>query len=106
MKAIETLREQLAKIGATLDDSSEYTLCCDAPSGYVWNANGCRCIAIQYANNSQTWLTVALKESYPELKMGLVKVTDPEEIASHRWDTGEDDWGAAPDSPNKIEWQG
>lgn len=104
MKAIEELKRKLAAVGATLDENYSYDLNCDAPSGYVWAANGCRCLCIQWATNSQTWLIKALKEAQADFEMGLVKVTDPEAIASHRWDMDDDTWGAPADAPNKIEW--
>lgn len=108
MKLIEQLRKQLEKIGATLDDTSnEQTLNCDAPSGYVWRANGCCCIAIQFATNRQTWLAQALREDgLPRLKMGLKKVTDPEEVAAKRHELDDDTWGAPADAPDRIEWPG
>jgi hypothetical protein len=105
-KAIDRLREQLEEVGATLD-ASDFTLCCDAPSGYVWRATYTRCLPIPYASSHgrhyQSWLIKALKEERPSLAKGLVKVTDLEEIAMHRHDTGEDDWGAPADAPDYIE---
>lgn len=103
MKAKENLRNQLKKIGATLDDT-DYTLNCDSPSGYVWIANRESNYAIHYATNSQTWLTEALKNDMPALKMGLEKVTDPKEIERFRYDLDDDTWGASVDAPEKIEW--
>jgi hypothetical protein len=53
----------------------------------------------------QTWYSQAIADARKhELSMGLEKVTDPKEIESHRWDTDDDNWGASPDAPNKIEW--
>lgn len=106
MKTIEQLRKRLEAIGATLDDSSSYTLNCDAPSGYVWRANGCRAVAIHYASNSQSWLVEAVKDAIKhDLAMGLEKVTDENEIASHKWDSGDDSWGAPLEAPDRIEWK-
>ena len=105
MKMINDLRKQLESIGATLDPDTDWTLNCDAPSGYVWTANGCCCIAIQYATNRQTWLAQALREDgLPRLKMGLDKVTDPEEIEAKRHELDDDTWGAPADAPDRIEW--
>lgn len=106
MKLIEQLRAQLESIGASLDDKScEGTLNCDAPSGYVWRANGCTCIAIQWANHSQSWLSKALKEDgLPRLRMGLSKVTDAKEIAETRHLLDDDSWGASIEAPETIAW--
>lgn len=106
MKMIEELKTKLAKVGATLDeDCMGTTLNCDAPSGYVWNANGCSCLAIQYATNRQTWLAEALRtDGYPRLSMGLDKVTDAEGLAAMRNDLDDENWGAPVDAPNRIEW--
>ena len=63
------------------------------------------CLAIQYATNRETWLAQALREDgLPRLKMGLDKVTDPEEIAMHRHELDDDTWGAPADAPDRIEW--
>jgi len=104
VKAIEKLRAQLETVGATLEDT-QYDLHCDAPSGYLWRGNGCRSICIHYANNSQQWLSDAIKGRMTELKMGLEKVTDPAEIESHRWETGDDSWGAPADAPMTIDFK-
>jgi hypothetical protein len=106
MKLINNLRKQLATIGASLDDTSnEHALNCDAPSGYVWRANGCTCITIHFATNRQSWLAQAIREDgLPQLKMGLVKVTDPEEIEAMRHDLDDDSWGAPMEAPARIEW--
>ena len=105
MKCIELLREELVKVGATLDEGAGYTLCCDAPSGYQWVANDNHCIAIQGATNSQTWFAKAIKEDgLPRLKLGLQKVTDPEEIAAFRHDLDDATWGAPADAPDFIPW--
>ena len=104
MKAIERLKAQLEKIGATLDPATDYTLNCDTPSGYVWRANGCTCIAIHYATNRQSWLVQALREDgLPRLRMGLVKVTDERELAGWRHDLDDDTWGAPADAPGFID---
>jgi hypothetical protein len=102
-RAIATLRAQLRSIGAELD-ADEYTLNADAPDGYVWAATGCRTVCIPWASNSQTWASVAIRAAMPILRAGVVKVTDPEDLARHQWETGEDTWGAAPDAPDQIAW--
>lgn len=103
MKIIEQLRAKLAAVGATLDEGDGYTLNCDAPSGYVWQANDCTTIAIHVANNSQSWASEAIrKDGMPRLKMGLRKVTDTDERDSYRYDLGDDTWGAADDAPETI----
>lgn len=94
MKAIEKLREQLAQVGATLDDSGGYTLYCDAPAGYVWSANDCATLSIAYATNSQTWLTQAIKDATPDLAKGL-RLASEEELADIRH-SNDDDTIAAP----------
>lgn len=105
MKLVENLRAQLRAIGATLDDSSnESALNCDAPPGYVWRANGNPNFVIHFATNQQSWLADALRAEMPNLKMGLEKVTDEKELAEHRWNLGDDSWGAAADAPERIEW--
>ena len=106
MKMINDLRKQLESIGATLDPNTDYTLNCDAPSGYVWRANRTPTLAIHYATNHQTWLAQAIREETPNLKMGLEKVTDEKELAEHRWNLGDDSWGAPADAPDRIEWPG
>ena len=51
-------------------------------------------------SGGQTWAAKAIAEERKDrLALGLRKVTDPEELASRRWDLGEDDWGAPPDAP-------
>lgn len=102
MKAIEKLRGQLQAIGGTLDDTS-YALHCDAPPGYVWNANACMGYTIHYATNSQSWLTVALREEMPALKMGL-RLATPEELAGIRWDNDDDTIAAPEGAPEEIAW--
>ena len=104
MKVINDLRKTLKTIGATLDEGAGYVLNCDAPSGYVWRANGCCALPIQCATNSQTWYAKAIREEMPSLKMGLEKVTDPAEIAEKRHELGDDTWGAPADAPDRIEW--
>lgn len=107
MKLIDNLRKELESVGAKLDDKSGagYDLYCDAPSGYVWSANGCTTISIHYATNSQSWLAKELREdAYPQLKLGLEKVTDQTEIERYRWDLDDDTWGAKPEDPDKIAW--
>lgn len=103
MKLIEQLREQLRKVGAKLDDG-DYALHCDAPSGYVWLANGMPSFTIHYATNRQTWLAQAIKEEMPNLKMGLEKVTDETELKEHRHNLDDDTWGAKLEAPQRIEW--
>lgn len=103
MKQIEQLRAALAKIGATID-ATEYTLNCDAPKGYVWSANLEPNYAIHYATNSESWLTQAIKEELPALKMGLDKVTDPDELAGIQYDLDDDAWKAEEGAPEHISW--
>lgn len=95
MKLIEQLRAKLSLMGATLDFDRENTcLYLDAPSGYVWKSTGTRALALQWANNNgQTWLAKALRDDANRWQAGLEKVTEPEEIAAHRWDEGDDSWG-------------
>lgn len=102
MKCVEKLRAKLEVMGASLDDG-EFTLICDAPAGYVWRANGCRGLYVQCANGSQTWIAKAAAEAEEEARLGLDKVTEPEAIAMHSEETGED-WKAAPDAPEFIAW--
>jgi hypothetical protein len=104
MKIIDQLRAKLATVGATLDEG-DHVLNCDAPSGYVWASTDCRAVPITYANHSQTWAVEAIRlEDKDRLAMGLRKVTDEKELAAIRWDTGEDDWGAPADAPERIAW--
>lgn len=105
-RLIESLRQRLARVGATLDDkSSDCTLSCDAPSGYTWRANGCTCIAIHFATSRQSWLAQAIREDgLPRLKMGLQKVTDPAELAAIRHELDDDNWGAPEGAPERIEF--
>lgn len=103
MKVIFKLRQQLASMGATLD-VSDYSLNCDAPIGYVWTANGCCAYSIPYATNSQQWLSEAIRAEMPSLKLGLRKVTDPDEIAEKRFELGDDEWGAPENAPDVIKW--
>ncbi len=49
-------------------------------------------------------MSKALAMEMPAIKLGLVKVTDAEEIESHRWDMGDDSWGASIDAPERLEW--
>lgn len=103
---IQQLRKELESIGATLYPDTDYALHCDAPSGYVWTANGCSCITIQYATNQHSWLAQALREDgYPRLKMGLDKVTDPQEILIKRYELDDNSWGAPENAPPRIEWE-
>jgi len=105
MKLLDNLRADLARIGATLDDSSDDSINLDAPSGYVWRANGCTAYRIQFANSQgQTWIAEALRVEAPALRLGLDKVVDPEVLADHRHELGDDGWGAAPDAPDHIGW--
>lgn len=103
MKAIEQLRATAAKIGVTLDVTN-YSIHCDAPSGYVWLANGLPSLHIQYATNSQSWLVKAITMELPNLKMGLSKVTDEKQLSEHRWNLGDDTWAAPSNAPDKLEW--
>lgn len=101
---IDDLRAKLAAVNATLD-AGDYTLNCDAPSGYIWVANSGHTIAIHYATNSQSWLAKAIREDgLPRLKMGLMKVIDPDTIEAMRHDLDDDTWGAPMDAPEWIKW--
>ena len=103
-KTLTRLRAQLALIGATLDDDG-YTLQCDAPSGYVWNANNECTIPIRYASNSQSWLVLAIKEDgMDRLRLGLHKVTNAADLAARRFELGDDSWGASSEAPETLEW--
>ena len=94
MKTVEKLKAKLASIGANLDESN-FIYHCDAPSGYVWAATGCRIIVIQYSNTKgQCWVDDAISKAMPEINQGLQRVTDPGEIERHRYETGDDEWGA------------
>ena len=105
MKLIEQLRANLKAIGATLDDRAEGFVVCDAPSGYVWTANGEPSLTINFANyGGQRWLAEAMRYEGKNLAMGLDKVTDKKKLADHRWNLGDDDWGAPTDAPDRIEW--
>lgn len=74
LKVVMELKRKLESIGATLDYGDGYVLNCDAPSGYVWAANGCHAIPIQCASNSQSWYAKAISEEYKDrLAMGLKK---------------------------------
>ncbi len=103
MKLIEKLNGQLSAVGATLDQTP-YTLHLDAPSGYVWKANDLPSYAIQYANNSQSWLAAALRSEMPALKLGLRKVTDAAELAEFRHSLDDDAWGAPETAPDFIQF--
>ena len=103
MKLLSQLRQRLESIGATLDEQAEQFVVCDSPSGYVWRANGNTGLTIHYKNNGgQSWLTQALRDEMPNLKMGLDKVTNEKELAERRWDLGDDSWGAAADAPARL----
>lgn len=104
MKAIEKLRKELEAIGATLDDSSDYSLHCDAPRGYVWRANQTPTLSIQYASNHQSWLMEALRYEYNNLKMGLILAT-AEELVEIRHLNDDDSWGAMENAPERIEFK-
>ena len=92
MKAIEKLQRQLEEVGASLDEY-DFFVNCDAPSGYVWVANGETNIPIHFGAHGQTWLTVALKDGYSRLNMGLEKVEDDARIEEIRFGLDNDDWG-------------
>ncbi len=104
MKCIDKLREDLAQIGATLDEGDGCVLNCDAPNGYVWASTDCLAIPIQIMNCSgQTWAAKAIAEERKDrLAAGLRKVTDPKELADRRWDLDDDNWGAPADAPDTI----
>ena len=103
MKLADKLREKLAQVGATLD-MTEYDLNADAPSGYTWAANGCRTICAPWASNSQTWLSLAIRDLELSLKLGLKKVTDSTALAELRHLLDDDSWGAAAAAPLTINW--
>jgi hypothetical protein len=102
MKAIEDLKRRMEAIGGSLDNYADF-FCLDAPSGYVWSANGLHSITIRWANNSgQTWLTKAIREESAAIAMGLEKVTNEESIKAARYDLDDDSWGAPYDAPEKL----
>lgn len=105
MKTLDRLRSALESVGASLDWSAGlHAAYCDAPSGYVWVGTGTRSLTIVFDNGRQTWLKQAVRQALENLREGLEKVTDEAEIVRHRWDTGEDDWGAPPAAPDFIAW--
>src|ERR1039457_1397717 len=104
MKQIDQLRAQLEEIGATLDDNG-YILFFDAPSGYVWGANGDGTYSVLYLEDDRSFLTKAIREeALPALKMGLKKVTDPKKIERIRYEQDDDSWGAPASAPATIAW--
>lgn len=98
MNAIQKLEMIMKKIGGRLEDTG-YNLHLDAPNGYIWKSNGLPTFTLQYANNSQTWLSKILQVELKNLKMGLQKVTDPEQIKQIQYDLDDDTWGADKNSP-------
>ena len=104
MKTLDTLRKTLGRIGATLDTHADNFVVCDAPSGYVWRANGNTSLTIQYRNNCQSWLSHAIRDELPNLRMGLVKVANPARIEEIRYSLDDDSWGAPPSAPDRIAW--
>lgn len=105
MKMIETLRAELAAMGATLDDSGGYSLHCDAPRGYVWNANGMVGFSIHYATNSESWLAEAIRAEKPALRMGL-RLADEAGRVEIEWNNDNGPWVPVPGAPERIEWPG
>jgi len=101
MKAIDSLQEKVRHLGATVT-SDQSTVYIDSPPGYVWSTTGCRALVIVYNNGSQTWLAKAIADAMPDVRMGLVKVTDPKEIERHQWELGDDDWKAPDGSPEEL----
>jgi hypothetical protein len=105
MTIIEKLESDLAKVGATLDTNSQWHIYADAPSGYVWRASGTRCLTATIENQfGQRFHRDGINDIRERVVMGLDKITDQEEIDEHRYDTGEDDWGAPEDAPEFIAW--
>jgi hypothetical protein len=96
MKILKQLESELNKIGASLDVYDGF-VCCDAPSGYVWNATDSPSLIILYSVRSNTWLTAAMRDDgYPRLSKGLKKVTDSKQLANIRHDLDDDQWGNIP----------
>jgi len=102
-KTVDKLRAKLLPLGVTIEDT-DYSLHFDAPSGYIWCANGLPSYHVHYATNSESWLRQALQSEMEALRMGLEKVTDPGELERARWDLDDDAWGAPADAPATIEW--
>lgn len=102
-KIIDTLRAKIESLGGKLDDT-DYTLNLDAPSGYVWRANGEPNLAIHYATNRESRLAKAVTAEQSSLAMGLEKVTDAEQLADIRWSLDDDNWGAPAGAPDRLEW--
>jgi hypothetical protein len=103
MKTIDTLKRAIESLGGRLDDCGDFFYL-DAPSGYVWKANGLPGYKIEWASRSQTWLVQAVREESESLRMGLEKVTSEKELAEHRWNLDDDGWGAPADAPETLEW--
>ena len=102
--SLEWIRTTLERIGATLDQTDNFVVC-DAPSGYVWRSNGNTSLTIQYRNNcGQSWLSQAVRDELPNLRMGLLKITDQTRIAEIRYALDDDLWGAPTDAPDRIAW--
>lgn len=102
MKAINQLRTKLQSMGASLDDSSGYTLYCDAAPGYVWASTGNAQVTIHYATNSQSWLVKAIKDAMDDLGGGLRLASD-EEREQIEWNNDEE-WKAPAGAPATISW--
>lgn len=102
MKAINRLRQQLENMGVSIDEE-DYFLCCDAPSGYAWQATGTTSLTIHYATNRQSWLTKAIASEMDSLKMGLYRIDDAGELATIEHGLGEE-WKTREGSPERIEW--
>lgn len=103
MKLINQLSEKMKSIGGRLDEYEAF-FCLDAPAGYVWKATGSAAITIQWASRSQSWLTQAIKDEMPNIKMGLEKLTDAKRLAELQWELGDDNWVAPEGSPEVIAW--
>ncbi len=99
------LRAALEAVGGRLvDDDNDDALYCDAPPGYIWAALDTRTVVMQIRNaGGQRFMTAAIKGELPTLRAGLNKVTSPVDLARHRWDEDDENWGAPADAPAHID---
>jgi hypothetical protein len=102
MVAIAKLERRLARVGASIDPDRDRVLSLDAPPGYVWRASGGPCYQIPFSVRGQSWLSAALREAEPALALGLLRVSDPDELQRLRFELGDPGWAAADDAPDKL----
>jgi hypothetical protein len=101
-KMLDRLEKQLAPHGATIDRCGMF-FCLDAPSGYLWVANGSTSISVTHENHGgQTWMADAIKDAVNQIRDGLAKEDDPAEIERLRFEMDED-WGAPDGAPDFID---